>query len=91
MILTIRRRKKVSRSVRLFPMPREEERRLWRVAKEKSELNITPQRLREWFCSEMLTLGVQECYVDAFCGREPRSVLTRHYADFSRKVKGDLR
>jgi len=52
-------------------------------AKEKTGVNITPQRLREWFCSEMLSLGVQETYVDAFCGRVPKSVLARHYADFS--------
>ena len=82
------RRKRVSRSLKLFPMPREAERRLWKTAKEKSDLNITPQRLREWFCSEMLTSGVQECYVDAFCGRVPKSVLARHYTDYSpRKLK----
>jgi len=77
------RTKKPSRSKRIFPMPRAEERRLWKTAKEKTDLNITPQRLREWFCSEMLSLGVQETYVDAFCGRVPKSVLARHYTDFS--------
>jgi len=64
-------------------MPRVEEKQLWKIAKEKTDLNITPQRLREWFCSEMLSLGVQETYVDAFCGRVPKSVLARHYTDFS--------
>ena len=75
--------KKPSRSERFFPMPRVEEKHLWKVAKEKTELNVTPQRLREWFCSEMLPLGVQETYVVAFCGRVPKSVLARHYTDFS--------
>jgi len=28
-------------------------------------------------------LGVPDRYVDAFCGRVPRSVLARHYTDFS--------
>jgi intergrase/recombinase len=28
-------------------------------------------------------LGVPDRYVDAFCGRVPRSVLVRHYTDFS--------
>jgi len=35
------------------------------------------------FCSEMGELGVADRYVDAFCGRVPRSVLARHYTDFS--------
>jgi integrase len=56
---------------------------LWKSAKEKTGLNITPQKLRHWFCSEMLRLGVSETYVDAFRGRVPKSVLSRHYTDFS--------
>jgi intergrase/recombinase len=31
----------------------------------------------------MLRLGVSETYVDALCGRVPKSVLARHYTDFS--------
>jgi integrase len=72
-----------SRSKRLFPMQRYEVVHLWNTAKEKTGLNITPQKLRQWFCSEMLRLGVSETYVDAFCGRVPKSVLARHYTDFS--------
>jgi len=75
--------KKQSRSKRIFPMQRYEVVDLWKSAKEKTELNITPQKLRQWFCSEMLRLGVSETYVDAFCGRVPKSVLARHYTDFS--------
>lgn len=44
---------------------------------------ITPQVLLEWFCSEMGRLGVPDRYVDAFCGRTPKSVLARHYMDYS--------
>jgi len=46
-------------------------------------IKITPQILREWFACEMGRLGVPDRYVDAFCGRVPRSVLARHYTDFS--------
>jgi hypothetical protein len=28
-------------------------------------------------------LGVADRYVNAFCGRVPRSVLARHYTDFN--------
>ena len=38
--------------------------------------------MREWFCDEMGKLGVPEQYVDAFCGRVPKSVLARRYNDF---------
>jgi integrase/recombinase XerD len=75
--------KKQSRSKRIFPMQRHEVIELWKSAKEKTGLNITPQKLRQWFCSEMMHLGVSETYLDAFCGRVPKSVLARHYTDFS--------
>jgi intergrase/recombinase len=55
----------------------------FRIARKKSGLNITPQVLREWFCSEMGRLGVPDRYIDAFCGRVPRSILARHYTDYS--------
>ena len=75
--------KKHSRSQRLFPMQRDEVVELWKSAREKTGIDITPQKLRQWFCSEMLRLSVSETYVDAFCGRVPKSVLARHYTDFS--------
>jgi len=75
--------KKPSRSQRLFPMQREEVVELWKVVRDKTGIDITPQKLRQWFCSEMLRLGVSETYVDAFCGRAPKSVLARHYTDCS--------
>ena len=76
-------RKKSSRSERLFPMNTLEVKELWDKAQAETGLNITPQKLRQWFCSEMLRLGVSETYIDAFCGRVPKSVLARHYTDFS--------
>jgi integrase len=75
--------KKQSKSKRIFPMQRQEAVELWKTAREKTGLDITPQKLRQWFCSEMLRLGVSETYIDAFCGRVPKSVLARHYTDFS--------
>jgi intergrase/recombinase len=64
-------------------MQRDEVVELWKSAREKTGIEITPQKLRQWFCSEMLRLGVSETYVDAFCGRVPKSVLARHYTDLS--------
>jgi integrase len=44
-------------------------------ASEASGIKITPKMLRDWFACEMGELGVADRYVDAFCGRVPRSVL----------------
>jgi integrase len=68
---------------RLFALSDRQDRKIWRNARAKSGLNITPQRLREWFCSEMALLGVSDSYINAFCGRTPKSVLAKHYLDYS--------
>jgi len=52
-------------------------------ANKKTGLHITPQVLRDWFCSQLGELGVPDRYVDAFCGRIPKSVLAKHYTDYS--------
>jgi hypothetical protein len=33
----------------------------------------------------MGSLGVSDWYIDAFCGRTPKSVLARHYTDYNPK------
>ncbi|MFQ5951142.1 MAG: hypothetical protein ACE5KH_03555 [Candidatus Geothermarchaeales archaeon] len=50
-------------------------RRDWKEARRKTGINITPQKLRQFFAAEMARLGVPDRYVDAFCGRTPNSVL----------------
>jgi len=67
---------------RIFPVSEHYFRRRTRRAKQKTGVRITPQLLREWFCSEMGRLGVPDRYVDAFCGRVPKSVLAKHYTDY---------
>ena len=57
--------------------------RWFEETKSLTKIDITPQRLREWFCCEMGRLNVPDRYIDAFCGRVPKSVLARHYTDFS--------
>jgi len=56
---------------------------LWKRANEKTDLPITPQTLREWFCMEMVSKGVNYSYADAFCGKVPYSISARHYLDYS--------
>jgi len=68
---------------RLFPVTETYLRERCKAFERKTGIRITPQILREWFAREMGRLGVPDRYVDAFCGRVPRSVLARHYTDFS--------
>jgi len=68
---------------RLFPISEVTLRRAYREANRKTGLHIEPQLLRDWFCCQLGELGVPDRYVDAFCGHVPKSVLARHYSDYS--------
>ena len=68
---------------KLFKVSDRQFKKIWKSAMNKSGLHITAQKLREWFCCEMGSLGVSDRYIDAFCGRTPKSVLARHYTDYN--------
>jgi integrase len=74
--------------------PTDNDKRLWIVgetafrkafnrANKKTGLHITPQVLRFWVANEMSRLGMSDRFIDALQGRTPRSILARHYSDFS--------
>jgi len=73
----------LNKEAKLFPVSEGYFRKRYKKFEKESGIRITPQILREWFACEMGRLGVPDRYVDAFCGRVPRSVLARHYTDFS--------
>ena len=68
---------------RLFPITEVYLRKRCTRMKDKIGVYLTPKILRIWFCNEMGRLGVQDRYIDAFCGRVPKSILARHYTDYS--------
>jgi site-specific recombinase XerD len=68
---------------RLFPFGGIVIRRAFKKATLKTGIRITPQVLRFWFANEMSRLGMSDRFIDALQGRTPRSVLARHYSDFS--------
>jgi len=68
---------------RVFPRTETAFRKAFNRANQKTGLHITPQVLRDWFCCQLGELGVPDRYVDALCGRVPKSVLARHYTDYS--------
>jgi len=73
----------LNKQARLFPVTETYFRKRWIAFEKERKLKLSPQVLREWFACEMGRLGVPDRYIDAFCGRVPRSVLARHYTDFS--------
>jgi len=73
----------LNKEAKLFPVSENYFRKRCSAFKKETGIKISPQILREWFACEMGRLGVPDRYVDAFCGRVPRSVLARHYTDFS--------
>jgi len=68
---------------RVFPHSRFVYYKAFKRASQPTSTTITPQILRAWFAEEIGRLGVPDRYIDAFCGRVPKSVLARHYTDFS--------
>ncbi len=77
-------------SQRLIAISTTKFKEIWKQASKTSGTKITPQVLREWFCSEMGRLGVPDRYVDAFCGRTPKSILARHYTDYSPRTLKEI-
>ena len=72
-----------NKDAKLFPVSESYFRKQCQGFEKERGIRITPQVLREWFSSEMGRLGVPDRFIDAFSGRVPRSVLARHYTDYS--------
>ncbi|MDD2666631.1 MAG: tyrosine-type recombinase/integrase [Methanocellales archaeon] len=81
---------RMDRGVKIFSVSKKRIETLFSMTSREVNIRITPQTLREWFCSEMGRLGVPDRYVDAFCGRVPKSVLSRHYTDYSPEVLREI-
>jgi len=64
------------------PIP-EDFRRVFEAASKPCGVKIRPKYLRDWFAQEMGNKGVSDRYVDALQGRTPKSILARHYTDFT--------
>ncbi len=75
---------------RLFGFEESAVRKAFKRAEAKTGVRVTPQQLREWFCNEMGKLGVADRFVDAFCGRLPKSVLARRYSDYNPDNLGQI-
>ena len=75
---------------RIFPIEKRVAQKYFDRAKRRTGLRISAKTLRQWFCVEMGELGVPDRYIDAFCGRTPKSILARHYTDYSPERLGRI-
>jgi len=53
-------------------------------------IKVYPHLLLSIFAREMSRAGVQDRFIDAFCGRIPQSVLARSYSDYSTEVMKEI-
>lgn len=67
---------------RVFPTDKATVESEFRKVSKISGVKIVPKQLRSWFACEMAELGMSDRYVDALCGRTPKSVLSRNYTDY---------
>jgi integrase len=73
---------------KLFPYCLDNYNAFWKRAYQRTGIHITAQVLREFFGEAMGNLGIQDRYVDCFCGRVPATILAKNYTDFSpRKLR----
>jgi intergrase/recombinase len=70
-------------SSRIFSIPSSSLSWKWSKMFKRTNIHVSPTVLRAWFATEMGELGVQNRYIDAFCCRVPKSILARHYTDYS--------
>ena len=50
---------------------------------EETEIKIKPHLLRTVFTEKCTQAGIEEKYIDAFCGRISQNVIRKHYTDYS--------
>ena len=46
-------------------------------------ISITPHLLRTVFTEKCTHAGIEEKYIDAFCGRTSQKIIRKHYTDYS--------
>jgi len=55
----------------------------FKKASESIEVSINPHLLRTVFTERCSQAGIENKYIDAFCGRVSQGVLAKHYTDYS--------
>jgi len=67
----------------LFSISYETVQKNFQKVSEETGIKINPHLLRTVFTEKCTKSGLEEKYIDAFCGRIPQSVIRKHYTDYS--------
>ena len=68
---------------KLFPVSARTVQEEFKKASETIEIAINPHLLRTVFTEKCSQTGIENKYIDAFCGRVSQGVLAKHYTDYS--------
>lgn len=68
---------------KIFSIPTRSVQQEFKNVSELLMLDINPKLLRKVFADRCDRAGIDKKYTDAFCGRTPKTVLQRHYTDYS--------
>ena len=68
---------------KLFSLSQRSVQKTFQNISEKTGISINPHMLRTVFSEKCSQAGMKDKYIDAFCGRIPKSVLQKHYTDYS--------
>jgi len=68
---------------KLFPVSYKTVQENFQRISEETGIKIKPHLLRTVFTEKCTQAGLEEKYIDAFCGRMSQSVIRKHYTDYS--------
>jgi integrase len=68
---------------KIFSMSLRTVQQIFKGTSKKVGVEIYPHLLRTVFTEKCRKAGIKEDYINAFCGRMPKTVLARHYTDYS--------
>ncbi|MCH8915322.1 MAG: tyrosine-type recombinase/integrase [Thaumarchaeota archaeon] len=68
---------------KLFPVSYKIVQENFQKASKESGIKIKPHLLRTIFTEKCTQAGIEEKYIDAFCGRMSQNIIRKHYTDYS--------
>jgi len=68
---------------KLFPVSYKTVQENFQRISEETGIKIKPHLLRTVFTEKCTQAGLEEKYIDAFCGRISQNVIRKHYTDYS--------
>lgn len=68
---------------KIFPVTKRTIQKMFQDTSEYVGIAITPHLMRTIFAEKCTKVGMQDKYINAFCGRVSQGILAKHYTDYS--------